>query len=217
LAAQVKSVSTNDTAVVVILESEGEQAFCAGASFDELLAVKDEYAGTDFFMGFANLINAMRECPKFIIARVHGKIIGGGVGIVAASDYVFALDTAHVRLSELGIGFGPFVVGPAVERKIGKSAFMELAVDHDWHTAEWAKENGLYNHIYPTPHDMDEAVIKFAHKLSLCNPEAMGKLKTIFWEGTEDWDVLLQSRAGLSGELVTSDFTKDFIHSFKQK
>lgn len=217
LTAEFKNFGKNPDVKVIVLESIGEKAFCAGASFDELLAVKDAYEGQEFFMGFANLINEMRTVPKFVIVRVHGKVIGGGVGLVAAADYALAIDTAEIRLSELGIGFGPFVVSPAIERKIGKSAFTELAIDHDWHSAEWACEKGLYNHLFTTPHDLDDGVKKLAMDLAKCNPEAMAKLKEMFWEGADDWDRLLMQKAAESGELVTSDFARNFIHSFKQK
>ena len=217
LTEEFEKAAKNPEVKVVVLESIGEKAFCAGASFDELLAVKDSYEGQEFFMGFANLINAMRKCPKFIIVRVHGKVIGGGVGLVAAADYAMAVDTVEVRLSELGIGFGPFVVGPVIERKIGKSAYTELAIDHDWHNAEWAYERGLFNKIFSTPHDLDDGVKKLAVELAKCNPEAMARLKETFWDGTDDWDRLLALKAAESGELVTSEFARNFIHSFKQK
>lgn len=217
LTAEFKAMSKNPDVRVVVLESVGENAFCAGASFDELLAIKDTYEGEEFFLGFANLINAMRKCPKFILVRVHGKAIGGGVGLIASADYAFAVDTAEVRLSELSIGFGPFVVGPVIERKIGKSAFTEMTIDHDWHSAEWAVEKGLYNKIFTNLFALDDGLKKMVTDLAKLNPQAMEKLKNIFWEGTEDWDRLLALKAAESGELVMSDFARQSIHSFKQK
>lgn len=202
---------------VIIFQSKGEKTFCAGASFDELLAVTNPEEGKTFFTGFANLINAMRKCPKFIIVRVHGKAIGGGVGLIAAADYSLALNNADVRLSELGIGLGPFVVGPAIERKTGKSAFTQMAIDHQWHSAEWAYQKGLYNKIFSTVKELDEEVKKLAENLALCNPAAMTKLKNTFWVRTENWDNLLEQKAAESGELVLSDFTRNAINSFKRK
>ncbi|MFC2134211.1 enoyl-CoA hydratase/isomerase family protein [Bacteroidota bacterium] len=217
LAAEFNAMAGNPNVKVVVLESIGERAFCAGASFDELLAIKNSSEGKEFFMGFADVVNAMRKCHKFILVRVHGKVIGGGVGLIASADYAFALDTAAVRLSELSIGFGPFVVGPVIERKIGRSAFAEMTIDHDWHTAEWALQKGLFNKVFQNTNDLDEGLNKLAADLAQLNPAAMEKLKAAFWEGTEDWDNLLELKAAESGELVLSDFAKKSIHSFKQK
>jgi methylglutaconyl-CoA hydratase len=217
LTAAVNKFAVDKNARVIVLRSEGDKAFCAGASFDELLKIKDYKSGKEFFMGFARLINAMRKCPKFIVARVQGKAVGGGVGIIAAADYTLASNAASVRLSELMLGIGPFVVGPAVERKIGKTAFITMSIDAEWHDAFWAKQNGLFTKVFATNHDLDEAVSALAVKISATNPEAIAQMKKIFWEGTENWDELLEKRAEISGNLVLSEFTKNYIKAFKDK
>jgi len=208
-----------DVAVkVIVLKSEGERAFCAGASFDELISINDIETGKMFFSGFANVINACRKCPKLIIGRVQGKAVGGGVGVASAVDYCVATKFAAVKLSELAVGIGPFVVGPAVERKIGTSAMSQLAIDStEWQSAGWAKEKGLYTEVYESAEEMDKAIEVLASKLASSNPEAMRLLKQIFWKGTEHWDDLLKERAAMSGELVLSDFTKNAINKFKNK
>lgn len=218
LAAEVEKLGKDNSAKIIVLKSEGEKAFCAGASFDELIAIKDIETGINFFSGFAAVINAMRKAPKFIIARVQGKAVGGGVGIASAADYTFAVDSASVKLSELAVGIGPFVVGPAVERKIGKSAFCQLTIDAtEWQSAQWAKEKGLYAELFSTTTDMDRAIEILAGKLATSNPEAMSMLKKVMWEGTEHWDKLLIERAGMSGTLVLSEFTINAINKFKAK
>ncbi|PHN07151.1 enoyl-CoA hydratase/isomerase family protein [Flavilitoribacter nigricans] len=208
-----------DTAVkVVIIRSGGERAFCAGASFDELLAIRDLEGGKAFFRGFAGVINAMRSCPKFIIVRLQGKAVGGGVGIAAAADYCIASEYASVKLSELAIGIGPFVIGPAVERKIGKAAFTQLAIAAtEWQTAAWAKDKGLYQDVFPTIERTDAYVEYLAKQLAAYSPEAMAKMKAMFWEGTDHWPELLEERAKISGQLVLSDFTSAAIAAFKNK
>ena len=218
LADTITSLSGNDTVKVIVLKSQGERAFCAGASFDELISIKDIETGKIFFSGFANVINACRKCTKLIIGRVQGKAVGGGVGVASAVDYCFATKFASVKLSELAVGIGPFVVGPAVERKIGMSAMSQLAIDAtEWQTAQWAKDKGLYTEIYDSIEEMDKAVDVLANKLANSNPEAMEMLKGVFWEGTEEWDTLLKTRAAMSGKLVLSDFTVNAIKSFKKK
>jgi methylglutaconyl-CoA hydratase len=209
----------NDPAVkVIILKSEGDKAFCAGASFDELISIKDLETGKKFFSGFAKVINAMRSAPKFIIARIQGKAVGGGVGIACSSDYAFAMVGASVKLSELAVGIGPFVVGPAVERKIGTSAFCQLTINAtEWQTAQWAKEKGMYAELFPTMDEMDKAIQTLAERLAESNPEAMWMLKKIMWQGTENWEELLLERAGMSGKLVLSEFTVNAINKFKKK
>lgn len=203
---------------VIILQSTGDKAFCAGASFDELISIKDIETGKKFFSGFAGVINAIRNAPKFVLARVQGKAVGGGVGLASAADYTFAHESAAVKLSELAVGIGPFVVGPAVERKIGTSAFVQLAVNANaWHTATWAKEKGLYQEVYATHQELDSAVNNLAQTLACSNPEAMAELKKIFWQGTENWDNLLTERAAVSGKLVLSEFTVNAINKFKAK
>ncbi|MBP9103148.1 MAG: enoyl-CoA hydratase/isomerase family protein [Chitinophagaceae bacterium] len=203
---------------VIILKSAGEKAFCAGASFDELIAIKTKEEGLEFFSGFAKVINAMRTCPKFIIGRIHGKCVGGGVGLAAAVDYAIAKEGAEVKLSELAVGIGPFVVGPAIERKIGLSAFSQLAMDATmWRNADWARKKSLYAELHPDVNGMDESIRRLAETLAHSSPEAMREMKRICWQGTEHWDKLLMERAAISGRLVLSDFTREAIAKFKTK
>ena len=218
LANSINELGQNEKVKVIVLKSQGEKAFCAGASFDELIAIKDFEEGKKFFLGFANVINACRKCPKFIIGRIQGRAVGGGVGLAASVDYCFAMKNAEVKLSELAVGIGPFVVGPSVARKIGLAAMSELAINAtEWRSAEWAKEKGLYTEIFSETKEMDTAILALTEKLANSNPEAMSRLKNIFWEGTENWDKLLIERAEISGELVLSDFTISAINQFKKK
>jgi methylglutaconyl-CoA hydratase len=217
LAQEIHYTGTHDTRVI-ILRSAGDGAFCAGASFDELAAIKNEKEGLHFFQGFANVINAMRKCNKLIIGRIHGKCVGGGVGIAAAVDYAIALTNAEIKLSELSIGFGPFVIGPAVERKIGTSAFAQLAIDATlWRNADWGKKKGLFAEVHESVQNMDESIYRLASTLSHFSPEAMAEMKKVFWQGTANWDTLLTERAAITGRLVLSDFTKNAIAAFKMK
>ena len=218
LAKTINSTSDDANVKVIILQSSGEKTFCAGASFDELVAIEDLETGLQFFSGFAMVINACRTSSKLIIGRIQGKAVGGGVGIASAVDYCFATKYAEVKLSELAVGIGPFVVGPAVQRKIGLSAMSELAINaSSWRSAEWAMQKGLYNEIFDNHEKMDEAIQTLAAKLSKSNPAAMLALKKIFWEGTDDWDTLLVDRAAISGTLVLSDFTREAIQAFKNR
>jgi methylglutaconyl-CoA hydratase len=218
LATEIHDAGADRETKVIILRSGGEKAFCAGASFDELTKIENEKRGFEFFSGFANVINAMRKCPKFIIGRIHGKCVGGGVGLAAAVDYAIAMEGAEIKLSELAVGIGPFVVGPAVQRKIGLSAFSQLAIDATmWRNADWARRKGLYSELHSSAESMDESISRLANQLSHSSPEAMAELKKIFWQGTENWDDLLCKRAEISGRLVLSQFTKDAIAKFKAK
>ena len=203
---------------VLVLQSQGSKAFCAGASFDELISIQDLETGLEFFSGFAKVINACRKAPKLIIGRVQGRAVGGGVGLASATDYCFATTKADVKLSELAVGIGPFVVGPAVERKIGLAAMSELAINAtEWRSAQWAKDKGLYTEIYDDEASLDAAIQTLSTKLAQSNPEAMQELKQIFWQGTENWDELLVQRAAISGRLVLSEFTRKAISAFKAK
>ncbi|MDG1395746.1 MAG: enoyl-CoA hydratase/isomerase family protein [Flavobacteriales bacterium] len=218
LANTITELGTNDQIIVIILKSAGERAFCAGASFDELMSIDDLETGQVFFSGFANVINAARKCPKLIIGRVQGKAVGGGVGMAAAVDYCMATKFASIKLSELAVGIGPFVVGPAVAHKIGTAAMSQLAINAtQWQTAQWAKEKGLYSEIFDTVEAMDESISTLANTLAKSNPEAMQMLKKVFWQGTSHWDELLLERAAMSGKLVLSEFTRNAINKFKKK
>ena len=216
LANTITEAGKNDEVKVIILKSGGDRTFCAGARFKELININDAETGRVFFSGFANVINAMRKCPKFIIGRVQGKTVGGGVGVASATDYCMASKFASIKLSELNIGIGPFVVGPAVERKLGLTGMSQIAIDaNTFYDAEWAKQKGLYAQVYESTEDLDEAVQAFAENLCTYNPEAMREMKKIFWKGTEDWDTLLAERAVISGRLVLSEFTKETLKRFK--
>ncbi len=218
LSQAIHRAGNDDETKLILLMSAGEKVFCSGASFDELLAIQNAEQGLQFFSGFAHVINAMRTCPKFIIARVPGKCVGGGVGIVAAADYAIATENADIRLSELAIGIGPFVVGPAVERKIGISAFSQLAIDAAmWRSAQWAGRKGLFAEVHGTTDGMDESILKLTDALIHSSPQAMAEMKKIFWKGTENWDQLLLERAAISGKLVLSPFTRNAIEKFKAK
>jgi methylglutaconyl-CoA hydratase len=218
LADAIRQAGTASDAAVIILKSGGEKTFCAGASFDELIAIKTEEEGLRFFSGFAKVINAIRTCPKFVIAAIQGKCVGGGVGLAAAADYSIATKAADVKLSELAVGIGPFVVGPAVERKIGTASFSALSIDAtSWRSSEWAMEKGLFAELHQDISSMHQAVDKLAKTLSGSSPEAMKELKSICWKGTENWDALLMERAAISGKLILSTFSINAINAFKAK
>ncbi|MEZ4851476.1 MAG: enoyl-CoA hydratase/isomerase family protein [Bacteroidia bacterium] len=218
LASAITEAGNNEDVQVIILKSGGDRTFCAGASFDELIAIHDFPTGKDFFMGFANVINACRKCPKLIIGRVQGKAVGGGVGVASAVDYCMATKYASIKLSELNIGIGPFVVGPAVERKIGLPAMSQLAINADeFQSAQWAKDKGLYAEVFESVEDLDAGILKLADYLLSTNPEAQSLLKKVFWENCENWDELLEQRAEMSGRLVLSDFTKAALAKYAQK
>jgi methylglutaconyl-CoA hydratase len=218
LAQTVRDLGQNDEVKVLILKSSGDRAFCAGASFDELISIQDLETGKKFFSGFANVINACRTCPKLIIGRVQGKAVGGGVGLASAVDYCLATQHADVKLSELAVGIGPFVVGPAVERKIGASAMSQLAINAtEWRSASWAFKKGLYADVFEDVQKMDVEISALSKRLAASNPEAMRLLKKVFWQGTDNWDALLAERAAMSGELVLSEFTVNAIKKFKSK
>lgn len=212
-----QKLSDDENVNVILLKSEGEKAFCAGASFDELVAIESMQAGKLFFSGFANVINAMRKCKKLIVGRVQGKTVGGGVGLVAACDYAMATDAAAIKLSELSIGIGPFVIAPAVERKMGVDALAELSLAaHEWKNAYWAKEKGLYARVFESIKELDKEIELFTEKLASYNPEALFEMKQTLWKDTAHWEKLLLERAAISGELVLSDFTKNALAKFKK-
>jgi methylglutaconyl-CoA hydratase len=218
LANEIHDAGVDKDTKVIVLRSGGHKAFCAGASFDELTQIENEKKGFEFFSGFANVINAMRKCPRLIIGRIHGKCVGGGVGLAAAVDYAIATESGDIKLSELAVGIGPFVVGPAVQRKIGLSAFSQLAIDASmWRKADWARSKGLYAELHSSVEGMDESIRRLSHQLCHSSPEAMSEIKKMLWKGTDDWDHLLFSRAETSGRLVLSSFTKEAIQQFKSR
>jgi len=216
LSRTITSAGEDDSIKVIVLQSGGDRTFCAGASFEELVAIKNEETGKEFFCGFANVINAMRKCPKFIIGRIQGKTVGGGVGLASATDYCMATKYAEIKLSELNLGIGPFVVGPAIQRKLGLSGMSQIAMDaNSFYSAEWAMQKGLYTKVFDSAEDLDKAVLEFTENLKTYNPKAMTEMKTMFWRGTEDWDQLLAQRAKISGRLVLSEFTKEKLKEYK--
>ena len=215
LVKNIHDAGSNNKVKVIVLKSGGARTFCAGASFEELKNINDAETGKVFFSGFANVINSMRKCPKFIIGRIQGKTVGGGVGIASATDYCMATKFASIKLSELNLGIGPFVVGPAVERKLGLSGMSQIAIDaNSFYSADWSKQKGLFAQVYESTEEMDKAIQSFAEKLCSYNPDAMKEMKKVFWSGTEDWDDLLAERAAISGRLVLSDFTKETLKKF---
>lgn len=217
IAEAIDEVAVRDDVRVVVLRSGGTGPFCAGASFDELKAVATATEGKDFFMGFGRIILAIRRCPKPVVARVHGKAVGGGVGLVAACDYAIAVESASIRLSELAVGIGPFIIGPAITRKVGPGHFGAMAIDADWRSARYAEHVGLYARVVSDVAELDEVLGGFVRKLAASNPAALAQIKRVTWEGTDDWAELLESRAAMSGTLVTSEYTRNFIASFAQK
>lgn len=218
LANEIHDAGTNNETKVIILRSAGDRAFCAGASFDELSKIENARRGFEFFSGFADVINAMRKCPRFIIGRIHGKCVGGGVGLAAATDYAIAVEAAEIKLSELAVGIGPFVVGPAVQRKIGLSCFTQLAIDASmWRNADWARRKGLYAELHTSVEGMDESIGRLANQLAHSSTEAMAEMKKIFWEGAENWDELLSTRAEISGRLVLTKESKECIGAMLKK
>ena len=217
IASQVDAYGEDRDVRVILLKSEGEKAFCGGASFDEFLAISNLQESTHFFSGFATLILSMRRSPKLVIARVQGKAVGGGVGVVAAADYALATEAASIRLSELALGIGPFIIGPAVERKVDRARFAALSIDAEWRDAKWAESAGLYSQVLPSIDELDRATNELSSKLAKSNPEAMAQLKSVLWEGTESWEELLRSRVGITAELALSDFAQGVVTRLKSK
>ncbi|MCW1147993.1 enoyl-CoA hydratase/isomerase family protein [Flavobacterium lacisediminis] len=214
---ELQSLNKNENVTIIVLQSEGIGAFCAGASFDELVAISNYEDGSKFFSGFANVINAMRKCSKLIVGRIHGKAVGGGVGLAAACDYTFATQKSDIKLSEIAIGIGPFVIEPAVSRKIGKTALAEMTLTPTlWKSANWAKEKGLFTEVFDTIEELDNRLKNYTTELAQYNKEALGDMKEVLWEGTDNWDSLLYERAAISGRLVLSDFTKKALEKFKK-
>jgi len=217
LTSELQSLNQNEEVAVIVLQSQGNGAFCAGASFDELIAISNYEEGSDFFSGFANVINAMRKCSKLIIGRIHGKAVGGGVGLAAACDYTFATIKSDIKLSEIAIGIGPFVIEPVVSRKLGKTSLAQMALTPtEWKSATWAFEKGLYSEIFDTIQDLDIRLEDYINELAKYNIEALAEMKKVLWEGTDNWDSLLYDRAAISGRLVLSDFTKKALKKFKK-
>jgi methylglutaconyl-CoA hydratase len=217
LTREINNLNSNAQVILIVIKSLGEKAFCAGASFDELLLVNDAEKGKQFFSGFANVINAIRKSNKIVVAQVHGKAVGGGVGLVAACDYALASEDASIKLSELAIGIGPFVIEPAVSRKMGKIAFAQMTLSPDqWHISQWAKNNNLYANVLESVEILEIETQKFTEKLCNYSPIALQEIKKILWEGTENWDELLMERAKISGKLVLSSFTKNALENFKK-
>jgi methylglutaconyl-CoA hydratase len=215
LAKEIHFAGTHNETRVIILQSAGDRTFCSGASFDELLNITTLEEGIKFFSGFTHIIEAVRKCPKFVIGRIQGKTVGGGVGLIAAVDYAIAVEKAEIRLSELSFGIGPFVIGPVLERKIGVSAFSTLSIDANmWRTSEWSKRRGLFSEVHQNIENMDESIRRLANNLAHSNPEAMTEMKKMFWKGTENWDVLMKERAAISGKLVMSSYAKHAIDKF---
>lgn len=217
LAEAITWLGRDPAARVIVLRSEGTGPFCAGASFDELIAIGDVHAGQEFFSGFARVILAMIRTPKFVLVRVHGRVAGGGVGIAAAGDYTFAVRSASAKLSELAVGIGPFVVGPVISRRIGQGPYAAMSVDADWRDGDWCERHALFARVFDDVATMDAELNGLAGVLAASNPDAMAAMKRVFWEGTEEWDVLLRERALMSGTLVLSDFTRAAIAKFKRK
>ena len=215
LAKTITEAGEDEAVKVIVLKSGGDRTFCAGASFDELISINDYDTGKEFFMGFARVINACRKCPKLIIGRVQGKAVGGGVGVASAVDYCLATKFSSIKLSELNIGIGPFVVGPAVERKLGVSAMSQITINADqFYDAHWAKQKGLFADVLDSAEELDQAVEDLANYLLSKNPEAQQQLKKVFWDACEDWDTLLEKRAELSGKMVLSDYTKEILAKY---
>ncbi|MBK8612428.1 MAG: enoyl-CoA hydratase/isomerase family protein [Flavobacteriales bacterium] len=216
MAQAIEDAGRNSDVRVIILRSDGEKAFCAGASFDELASIDSKEQGLTFFSGFALVINAIRKAPVLVIGRIHSHTVGGGVGLACAVDIAYAHESASARLSELAIGIGPFVVGPAVERKVGTGLFGLLsATPATRRSSAWCEQHGLYAEVFPTIEALDERINAHAKELVAYSPEAMADLKKVMWTGTEDWDTLLTERATVSGRLVLSDFTRSAIAAFK--
>ena len=214
----IEHAGNDDNVSVIVLKSEGEKAFCAGASFDELTTIQNLESGKQFFGGFSSVINAIRTAPKFVIARIQGKCVGGGVGIACAADYAVALNNAAVKLSELSIGIGPFVIAPAVERKIGKAAFTQLAINATaWQSAQWAREKGMFATLCDSLDDLDQTINELSLQLSQANMETTRELKNIFWEGTEHWEQLLHERAEIVSKLALNPQVKKNIQRIKNK
>ncbi|PUB28160.1 methylglutaconyl-CoA hydratase [Elizabethkingia sp. YR214] len=201
----------------ILIKSAGEKAFCAGASFDELLAIDELEVSKKFFGGFAKVLNAMRNCGKIVVVRVQGKTTGGGVGITCGADYCFATKDATLALTEINLGIGPFVIGPYVERKIGKSQFSAMAIDAEFRSAEWAEQHNIYHSVSENIAEMDTKLDDFLQKLSTRSDEALALIKKVSWDGTDYFNILMPDRIHMSASLILEDSAKKNIEAIKER
>jgi methylglutaconyl-CoA hydratase len=201
----------------ILLKSDGDKSFCAGASFDELLEIEELEKSKIFFGGFAKVLNAMRNCGKLVIVRVQGKTTGGGVGIACAADYCFATEEAAMALTELNLGIGPFVIGPFVERKVGKSAYSAMSIDADFRSADWCEKHDVYHSVSENIEIMDVEINAFMEKLSTRSSDALALIKKVSWEGTEHFEQLMPERILMSASLILEDSAKENIGKIKER
>lgn len=217
LAQTILESGKDENVKAILLKSEGEKAFCAGASFDELLEIEELEKSKIFFGGFAKVLNAMRNCGKLVVVRVQGKTTGGGVGIACAADYCFATKDSAMALTELNLGIGPFVIGPYVERKIGKSAYGAMSIDADFRSANWCEKHDVYHSVSENIQEMDEKIAAFMNKLSERSADALALIKKVSWEGSEHFDQLMPERILMSASLILEDSAKKNIELIKER
>ena len=217
LAQTILNEGAKEEVKAILLKSDGEKAFCAGASFDELLSIDELENSKKFFGGFAKVLNAMRSCGKLVIVRVQGKTTGGGVGIACAADYCFATKDSALALTELNLGIGPFVIGPYVERKMGKSAYAAMSIDADFRSADWCENHDVYHSVSENIEMMDEEINKFLEKLSTRSSDALSLIKKVSWEGTEHFEQLMPERILMSASLILEDSAKKNIEKIKER
>lgn len=217
LAQTILNEGAKEEVKAILLKSDGERAFCAGASFDELLSIDELENSKKFFGGFAKVLNAMRSCGKLVIVRVQGKTTGGGVGIACAADYCFATKDSAMALTELNLGIGPFVIGPFVERKMGKSAYSAMSIDADFRSADWCEQHDVYHSVSENISEMDVEINKFLEKLATRSSDALSLIKKVSWEGTEHFEQLMPERILMSASLILEDSAKENIGKIKER
>lgn len=180
----VRDRAVEDDVRVVVVTGAGEKAFCAGA---DLAAPGPDATPLDLHEGrggLRELVLAMRDCPRPVVARVQGLCLAGGVGLALGCDVVVSSDTAEYGLPEVNIGLWPFMVGALVARHVSPKRALDLMLTGRRIDAATALDWGLVSRVVPAA-SLDDEVASVCAGVAAKSPLVLRVGKAAYY-GTEE-------------------------------
>lgn len=204
---------------VIILRAEGS-AFCAGADLNWMQRSVDFSFSENVQDAhhLAAMLKAIYDCPKPVIARVHGAAFGGGVGLVAACDIALATESAKFCLSETRLGLIPAVISPFVVPKIGQTAARRYFLTAEVFSATQAAHLNLVTEVASDEAALDALLAKIVGAILANGPEALSQSKVLLEQITHfAWDRAVDITTKMIAERRASAEGQEGMRAFLEK
>jgi enoyl-CoA hydratase/carnithine racemase len=179
---RLEAYQTDDDVRVVVFQSEGDRAFCAGGDLDEVVGA--DYQLTPFTESWERLFTLLHDLGKPTVAKVDGYALGGGFDLVLHTDVVVAAEDAVLGQPEIDLGLVNHFSPPMLHRIVGLRKTLDIMLLGEQLTGAEAAEMGLVSRAVP-PDELDAEVEAVVETLAAKPPRIVKKLKESIYASLE--------------------------------